>query len=173
MIAIVAVDQNWAIGNKGNLLISLPEDQKGVFRKYTSGHTVVFGRKTLKTFRDERFLPNRINIVLSRNKDFIKEGAIVLHSAQELSSYCISHKNGKVFIIGGAEIYSSFINYCDEAIVTYIKDSFEADAYFENLDESPNWVLEYEEPEVMSEKGVAFVVRHYKNNSIVQSAQKL
>ena len=59
MIAIVAVDKNCAIGNKGDLLISLPEDQKGVFRKYTAGNTVVYGRKTLKTFKDEKLLPKR------------------------------------------------------------------------------------------------------------------
>ena len=78
MTAIAAVDENWGIGYKGDLLISLPEDQKGVFRKYTAGNTVVFGRKTLLTFPGERLLPKRVNIILTRNKDFEKEGAVMI-----------------------------------------------------------------------------------------------
>ena len=70
MIAISAVDKNWAIGNQGKLLISLPEDQKGVFKKYTAGHTVVYGRKTLETFPGQRLLPNRVNIIMSRSFEY-------------------------------------------------------------------------------------------------------
>ena len=87
MIAIAAVDLNWGIGYKGQLLISLPEDQKGVFRKYTSGHTVVYGRKTLETFKDQKLLPKRQNVIMSRNYEFEKEGALILHSANELQDF--------------------------------------------------------------------------------------
>ena len=68
--AIVAVDENWAIGNKGELLVSLPEDQKQNFKVKTLGHPVVYGRKTLETFPKKMLLPGRENIILSRNKDF-------------------------------------------------------------------------------------------------------
>lgn len=162
MIAIAAVDLNWAIGNKGDLLISLPEDQRGVFRKYTAGHTVVFGRKTLKTFKDEKLLPKRINIVMTRNKDFTKEGAVVLHDTEELKEYEASHPDEQIFLIGGEQIYNSMIDLCDEAIITYINAVFEADAYFPNLDQREDWELYEEEPEVLSEKGVSFTVRHYR-----------
>lgn len=162
MIAIAAVDENWAIGNKGDLLISLPEDQKGVFRKYTAGNTVVFGRKTLKTFKDEKLLPKRINIVLTRNPEFTKEGAVILHSEEELAKYQEDHPEEKVFLIGGAEVYNSMIGICDEAIITYIHKTFEADAYFPNLDQMSDWEMYEEEVEVMSEKGVSFNVRHYR-----------
>ena len=84
MTAIAAVDSNWGIGYKGELLISLPEDQKGVFRKYTAGNTVVFGRKTLLTFPGEKLLPKRVNIILTRNPEFAKEGAVILHDREEL-----------------------------------------------------------------------------------------
>lgn len=163
MIAIVAVDKNWAIGNKGDLLISLPEDQKGVFRKYTAGNTVVYGRKTLKTFKDEKLLPKRINIVMSRNSDFTKEGAVIIHSVEELNCYAENHPEETIFIIGGEQVYNTMIDSCDEAIVTYINAEFTADAYFPNLDTKDGWVLTEEEPEIMSEKGVSFNVRHYKN----------
>ncbi len=162
MIAIAAVDENWAIGNKGDLLISLPEDQKGVFRKYTAGNTVVFGRKTLKTFKDEKLLPKRINIVLTRNPEFTKEGAVILHSEEELSKYQEEHPEETIFLIGGAEVYNSMIGICDEAIITYIHKTFEADAYFPNLDNMEDWEMYEEEEEIMSEKGVSFNVRHYR-----------
>lgn len=162
MTAIAAVDENWGIGNKGELLISLPEDQKGVFRKYTSGNTVVFGRKTLQTFPGERLLPKRVNIILTRNPDFEKEGAVILHDKAELKSYLEDHPDEKTFLIGGETIYNSMLDLCDEAIITYIHKKFEADAFFPNLDEDPEWELDREEEEIMSEAGVAFNVRFYK-----------
>ena len=161
MIAIAAVDRNWAIGNKGQLLISLPEDQKGVFKKYTAGHTVVFGRKTLETFPGQRLLPNRVNVIMSRSFDYEKEGAVILHSVDELEDF-LALSADEVFLIGGATMYNSLIGLCDKAIITSIRAEFEADCYFPNLDDDPEWELESEEDPVMSEKGVEFTVRHYK-----------
>ena len=160
MIAIAAVDRNWAIGNKGQLLISLPEDQKGVFKKYTAGHTVVFGRKTLETFPGQRLLPNRVNVIMSRNFDFEKEGAVILHSVDELEDF-LALTADDVYLIGGASMYNSLIGLCDKAIITSIRAEYEADCHFPNLDEDPAWELTEEEPPVMSEKGVEFTVRHY------------
>ena len=160
MIAIAAVDRNWAIGNKGQLLISLPEDQKGVFKKYTAGHTVVFGRKTLETFPGQRLLPNRVNVIMSRSFDYQKEGAVILHSVDELEDF-LSLSADEVYLIGGASMYNSLIGLCDKAIITSIRAEYEADCYFPNLDEDPAWELTEEEPPVMSEKGVEFTVRHY------------
>ncbi len=161
MIAISAVDKNWAIGNKGQLLISLPEDQKGVFRKYTSGHTVVYGRKTLETFPGQRLLPNRVNVIMSRSFDYEKEGAMVLHSVSELQDF-LALSADEVYLIGGASLYNSLIDLCDKAIITSIRAEFEADCYFPNLDENPDWELVEEEAPIMSEKGVEFTVRHYE-----------
>lgn len=162
MTAIAAVDANWGIGYKGDLLISLPEDQKGVFRKYTAGNTVVFGRKTLLTFPGERLLPKRVNIILTRNRDFEKEGAVILHDRDELQQYIEDHPEEKVFLIGGETVYKSMLDLCDEAIITNIHKEFTADAHFPNLDEDPEWVLDREEDEIMSEAGVSFNVRFYK-----------
>ncbi len=162
MTAIAAVDENWAIGNKSELLISIPEDQKGVFRKYTSGNTVVFGRKTLLTFPGERLLPKRVNIILTRNPSFEKEGAVILHDREELREYEKMHPDEKIFLIGGESVYKSMLDLCDEAIITYIHKTFEADAYFPNLDQLKDWELVEEEPEVLSEVGVSFNVRHYR-----------
>ncbi len=161
MIAIVAVDKNWGIGYKGDLLISLPEDQRGVFRKYTAGCTVIYGRKTLMTFKEQKLLPKRVNIIMSRNPFFEKEGAIILHSVDDVKEYVESHKDETVFVIGGEEMYKTLLPLCDKAIVTFINEEFTADAYFPNLDKDEEWQLDEVEDEVMSEKGVSFNVRHY------------
>ena len=83
MKAIAAVDQNWAIGNKGNLLVHISEDMKN-FRRLTLEKTVIYGRKTLETFLHAKPLPKRDNIILSRNPDYKVEGAKVVHSIEEL-----------------------------------------------------------------------------------------
>ncbi|MCR4671593.1 MAG: dihydrofolate reductase [Saccharofermentans sp.] len=161
MIAIAAVDMNWGIGYAGELLVSLPEDQKGVFRKYTSGHTVVYGRKTLKTYKDERLLPNRINVILTHDETFEKEGAVICHSVEELNQY-LATVNDEVYLIGGETTYKLLLDRCDKAIITYIQYEFMADAFFPNLDEKLDWELVSEEPAIESAAGVTFCVRHYE-----------
>ena len=83
MNCIVAVDENWAIGYKNELLVRIPADQK-FFRQETTGKVVVLGRKTLETFPQGRPLPNRINIIVSTKKDYEVKDAIVVHSIEEL-----------------------------------------------------------------------------------------
>ena len=161
MQAIVAVDSNWAIGNKGQLLVSIPADQKDNFRARTMDKTIVYGRKTLETFPGQRLLPNRVNVIMSRSYEYEKEGAMILHSVDELEDF-LALTADEVYLIGGASLYNSLIALCDRAIITSIRAEFEADCWFPNLDEDPEWELEEEEPPVMSEKGVEFTVKHYK-----------
>ncbi|MBP3814710.1 MAG: dihydrofolate reductase, partial [Butyrivibrio sp.] len=82
MQAIVAVDSNWAIGNKGQLLVSIPADQKDNFRKRTLGKTIIYGRKTLETFPQKIVLPQRRNIILSTKADYEVRNAEVAHSKE-------------------------------------------------------------------------------------------
>ena len=166
MKAIAAVDKNWAIGCKGNLLISLPEDQKGTFRKYTLDSTVVYGRKTLETFPGQRLLPGRKNIILSRNQSFAKEGAVILHSDEELRSYIKDHDAEEIYIIGGEEVYRKFLPFCSEAIISKIDFAFESDAFFPNLDIRPEWTLLTESEVIHSGKGYDFSVCRYSNGSV-------
>ena len=163
MIAIVAVDNNWGIGNKGRLLISLPEDQKDVFRRYTHGNTVVYGRKTLETFPGRRILPGRRNIVLSRNYDLTIDGALVIHSLSDMKEYLHRHMEDVIYVIGGAEVYQLLLPYCDEAIVTRIDADFEADSFFENLETSDNWIEFDRTDPIRSVKGYSFTVSRYRN----------
>ena len=90
MNMIVAVDENWAIGNKGELLVRIPNDQK-MFRNETTGKVVVLGRKTMDTFPQKKPLPNRTNIILTRNPEYKVNDAIVVHSIEELMEELIQH----------------------------------------------------------------------------------
>lgn len=159
--AIVAVDENWAIGNKGELLISLPEDQKQNFKVKTLGHPVIYGRKTLDTFPGGRLLPGRENIILTRNPDLRVEGATVMHSVEEVLKYTEKNPDECFFIIGGEQIYKQFLPYCDKCIVSKIHKSFEADAFFPDLDNLNDWQLLSREADVHSVKGVTFAIWTY------------
>ena len=147
MKAIVAVDSNWAIGNKGQLLVSIPADQKDNFRRRTSGKTIVYGRKTLETFPQKVVLPNRRNIILSTRKDYAVKNAEVAHNKEELLELIKNENSDDVYIIGGETVYREFIDMCDTAIVTFIDKVYEADTYFPNLDKDPNWELAEESEE--------------------------
>ena len=138
MIAIAAVDRNWAIGNKGQLLVHISEDMKN-FRRLTSGKTVVYGRKTLETFPQGKPLPKRENIILSRNPEYTVENAVVVHSIPELKEYLQEKNTDDVIVIGGAAVYRSLLPLCDTAIITKVENEYEADAWFDNLDEDPEW----------------------------------
>ena len=163
--AIVAVDENWGIGNKGELLISLPEDQKQNFKVKTLGHPVIFGRKTLDTFPGGRLLPGRENIILTRNTDLNVEGATILHSIEETVEYTKKDPDECYFIIGGEQIYKQFLPYCDTCIVTKIHKRFEADAFFPDLDNLKDWKVLSREASVSSVKGVTFAIWTYKRIS--------
>ena len=140
MNIIVAVDKNWAIGFENKLLNSIPEDMK-FFRETTTGKVVVMGRKTLESFPNKRPLKNRTNIVITRQKDYQVDGAVVLHSVEEALDYLKQFKSEDIYVIGGASIYEQMLPYCDVAHVTKIDRAYEADAYFPNLDEMEEWQI--------------------------------
>lgn len=140
MNLIVNVDKNWAIGQKGKLLVSIPEDMK-FFRTETTGKVVVLGRKTLETFPAGQPLKNRTNIVLTRNRNFQAKGAVVCHSVEEVLAELAGYPSQDVYIVGGDSIYQQFLPYCDVAHVTRLEHAFEADAWFPNLETDPDWEL--------------------------------
>ncbi len=146
MKCIVGVDKNWAIGNKGKLLVSIPNDMK-MFRAETSGKVVVLGRKTLATFPNGAPLKNRTNIILTRDENFTVQDAIIVHSVEELLEEVKKYPPEDVYVIGGDSIYKQLLPYCDTAIVTKSDQAFEADAYFPNLEKDPVWKMTGESEE--------------------------
>lgn len=150
MKAIVAVDENWAIGKGGDQLCYLSADLKR-FRELTTGHPVILGRKTLSTFPGGRPLKGRRNLVLSRNRDLHIEGAEVFHDVDSL----LAQAPADSFVIGGESVYRSLLEHCDRVYVTKIMSTFPADTWFPNLDEDPAWQVG-ETAEPLEEKGLSF-----------------
>ena len=140
MNLITAVDQNWAIGNKNELLVRIPADQK-FFRETTTGKVVVMGRKTLESFPNGLPLKNRTNIVLTHDHTYKVPGAVVVHDMDELHEELKKYDSEDVYVIGGEQIYRQMLPYCDTAHMTKIDHAYEADAYFPNLDEKEEWKI--------------------------------
>ena len=140
MNIIAAVDNNWAIGYKGQLLVSIPNDQRH-FREETTGKVVVLGRKTLQTFPQGQPLKNRMNIILSTDSKYQVKDALVLHSLEELLEELKKYPTEDVYVIGGESIYRQLLPYCDTAHITKIDHEYQADTYFPNLDRDPEWEI--------------------------------
>lgn len=140
MNLIVAVDKNWAIGKNNQLLVRIPLDQK-FFRETTTGKVVVMGRKTLESFPNGLPLKNRVNIVLTHNPNYTVKDAIVVHSMDELHEELKKYNSEDIFVIGGEKIYEQMLDECDVAHVTKINYEYDADAFFPNLDEKPEWEI--------------------------------
>jgi len=126
---IVVVAANNAIGKNNALLCHVPGDLKR-FKKITTGHTVIMGKKTWESLPDQP-LSNRRNIVISDDPSDRFEGAIMAFSLETALSYCLPRE--ETFIIGGASIYSQFLPLCDRLYLTKIHQDFEGDVFFPPL----------------------------------------
>lgn len=134
---IVAMDKNRGIGANGDLLTYIPGDLPR-FKKLTTGHTVIMGRKTFDSL-PKGPLPNRENIVITRNKELKIDGAKVVHSLNEAIE--TSDKSKDIFIIGGGQIYKEALELCKKLYITHIHKEFEADTHFPGI---PNEFKEIE-----------------------------
>lgn len=159
MNAIAVVDENWAIGKDGGLLIHLSGDLK-YYKERTSGHVIVVGRKTLESFPGGRPLPGRTNIVLTANPQFEAEGCIVCSSKDEVLEKLQEFDGQEVFVSGGAAVYRQFLDDCDAFYVTKIDAGFDADKFFPNLDEM-GYQVTWESP-VQEEKGITYRFLKYE-----------
>lgn len=132
---IVARADNRVIGKDNDLIWHMPHDLK-YFKETTSGHYVLMGRKSFESVGKP--LPNRLNIIITRNPDYAAEGALVVHSLKDALVLADQQKQQEVFILGGGEIYRQALEQqlVDRIYLTEIKDSFEGDTYFPELDES-------------------------------------
>lgn len=167
MKLVVAVDNNWGIGYKGELLARVKNDLRH-FRELTAGKTVILGSTTLATFPNGKPLKNRTNIVLSRRESYCPEGAVMARSLDHLMELLKEYNTDDVVVIGGTSVYEQLLEYCDTAYVTKFKKTFESDATFPNLDESSEWTLKDEseimltDPETDSEKDMKYTFCEYK-----------
>ena len=154
MNLIVATDKNWGIGKNNDLLFHIPKDMK-FFRETTTGKTVIMGRKTLESFPNKKPLPNRRNIVLTRNKDYVLEGAEVIYDISELNV------EADAFVIGGSEIYKLLLPLCHTAYITKVDADGGADKFFPNLDKDNEWEL-IEQSEPVTDNGYTITFCRYQ-----------
>lgn len=157
MKLILAVDRNWAIGRENKMLYDLKKDLKH-FKETTTGGLVIMGRKTFDSIG--RALPNRENIILTRDKDLKREDVLVFNDISEIISY-VKKSPKEAFVIGGSEICELLLSYIDEAIITKIDKESPADTYLHNFDKDPDFEF-IEESEPIDDEGIKIKFVRYK-----------
>ncbi len=164
IISILNCDIHYGIGKKNGLLFSLPLDMR-FFRETTKGHAVAMGENTLLSFPNGKPLKDRTNIVLSADLSHEYEGVINVHDfpsfLQKIKEY---EKEGDVFIIGGASIYHQTLPYVDLVYLTKVNEDGQAEVFFDNLDEHPDFEL-VEESEPILDNGHEIRFTTYKNKN--------
>lgn len=140
MNLIAAVDRNWAIGYKNELLVRIPEDQKW-FRETTTGKAVIMGRKTLESFPNKSPLKNRLNVVITSDMNYSVPGAVVVHSIDEVVEAVRDYADDDVYVIGGESIYRQMLPLCSTAHITKVDYAYQADAHFPDLDKEEGWKI--------------------------------
>lgn len=136
---IAAAAENNALGKDNELVWHLPDDFKR-FKKLTSGHHIIMGRKTFDSF--PKLLPDRTHVVITRQDHFRKEGVLVVNSLE--AAIELAAADPQPFVIGGGEIYKMAMKLADKIELTRVHGSFEADTFFPEIDEN-QWKLVSEE----------------------------
>lgn len=157
MELIVAVYEDWGIGADGTQPVALSADRK-FFRETTRGAMVIVGRRTIEDFPEQKPLPGRVNVALTRNATEIP-GFTVCHSPEEAAK--LAAQAPRAMVIGGGSIYRQMLPLCDTAYVTKIHCKPESDTFFPDLDESPEWKLE-EVLQSGEEEGISYEMCLYK-----------
>ena len=136
--AIVAVCDDWGIGEDGDMVVANRADMRH-FVRCTTGRTVIMGRRTLATFPGARPLKNRRNIVLTRDRSLKVPGAEVAHSVEEALSFLASGE--EAWVVGGGVVYREFLPFCARAVVTHNHCLRSCDTFFPDLGNEPGWVM--------------------------------
>lgn len=132
---IAAAAENNALGKDNDLVWHLPDDFKR-FKRLTSGHHIIMGRKTFESF--PKLLPDRTHVIITRKDDYNPEGTIVVNSLEE--AIRVSKLDEQPFIIGGGEIYKMGMDKAERIELTRVHGEFDADTYFPEIDEE-EWEL--------------------------------
>lgn len=161
MNLIAAVDKNWGIGYKGELLCHIKEDMR-FFKETTEGGAVIMGKATFLSLPGQKPLKNRKNYVLTTDKNFDSEGIVVCSSFEEAAELARKEfAEDKIFLIGGERVYNENLDCCDTAYITKIEKIFKADKHLINLESFENWEVE-QEKEVVCESGEKIIFKKLK-----------
>ena len=153
---VAAIASNNVIGKKNSLPWDIPEDLKR-FKQLTSGHTILMGRKTFDSIG--RPLPNRTNIVMTKDTNYQKEGVEIVFDEREALNL-IKDLNQEVFIIGGSKIYELFEPWATSLMITRVLKDFEGDAFFPEINWN-NWQVESEEEFLDEKSGISCKLEEY------------
>lgn len=160
---IVAFDNERGIGKNNDLMWHLPDDMR-FFKEKTTGHIVVMGRKNWDSIPEKfRPLPNRENIVLTRNRSFSAEGCKVFNSLEDCLSACSTETERTIFIIGGGEIYKLALasGQVSEMFITHVDDTFGADTFFPDFSIEEWKVTTLIEHPTDEKHPAGFTIKHY------------
>jgi dihydrofolate reductase len=152
LTAIVAMTPQRVIGRAGSLPWHLPQDM-AFFKKTTTGHPIVMGRKTYESIG--RPLPKRRNIVITRDRNWTADGVEIIHSPEELAR--LPAITGEIFIIGGAEIYAAFLAQTQRLLVSHVFENHAGDTYF------PEFAHQFPQSEIL-ETHPEFEVRSHSRS---------
>ncbi len=140
MQAIVNVTPQWGIGKDNDLIVRIRTDMRR-FRMLTTGNTIIVGRRTLESFPNGEPLPNRTNIVLTRDPDFQAKNVISCSDLNALRNAIMGLDPDSVYVCGGEQTYRLLLPYCSKALVTLNDSDIKANRFFPNLNLLTNWIL--------------------------------
>ena len=158
---IVAASENDVIGKDNDLPWKLPQDLMR-FKRLTSGHIIVMGRKCYESIG--RLLPKRTNVILTRQEDYKVEGATVCHDIE--SALAIQEEGKEIFIIGGSDIYRDTMHLADRMYLTRVHAEIEGDVHLEGFDPD-DWYL-MDEPAPLEENGLSFTYLVYEKTPLTE-----
>lgn len=166
--AIVAVAQNKVIGHENQIPWYLPADL-GFFKRTTQGHCIIMGRKCFQSIGKP--LPNRTNIVITRDAFFLAEGVVVVHSIEEALQYAVDAGETEAFIIGGGEIYTQSAHYWDRLYYTEVAIAPQGDVHFE-IPHPGHWQLQWEEAHLADAKNeYDYTFKRYEHMDYLETLQ--
>lgn len=167
MNAYVIADQRWAFGRNGGLLFSLPADLER-FHSLTQNGTVIMGLERLKFYTGGKPLPNRRNIIVSRDLSALPEGTEGVSSPEKALARAGGPEAENLWIIGGGSIYAALLSRCSRVYLTRVETRVEeSDTFFPNLDKLPNWEI-VSNGDMMEQDGLKFHFLEYVNNKVAQ-----
>ncbi len=165
VIAIGAVDENWAAGFEGHLLFDNPEDLNR-FADLTMGHTVVMGRKTFESLPNTSPLSGRVNVILTSDEFYDRPGCITLRNMKELEEFICDSDEEIIWIIGGQQIWDEALDLTDECYITsHRAKANQADTYFPNLDILDEWTIASIDGPHTTDEGIDYEYRIYRKLS--------
>lgn len=151
LTGIVAMTPERVIGKDGGLPWNLPDDLK-FFKKQTTGHPIIMGRKTFESIG--RPLPKRENIVLTTDPAWHHDGVETIHHTRDLTDHPLIDQ--QIFVIGGSQVYQCLMPLMTDLVITHIKDSYEGDTFF------PEYESQFPKSELMWEQPDFVIKRHFR-----------